>query len=159
MGNPKQPIDLLLVKGKKHLTKAEIEDRRQTEIKAPADGVSPPSYLTTGQKREFRRIAKELLALEIISNLDCDALARYIQSADRYVEYDRMVTEILAYNTDMKRMMENIGLLREYENLRDKYFKQCRAAASDFGLTITSRCRLTVPKKEEKKENKYAKFG
>lgn len=159
MGNPKQPVDLLLVKGKKHLTKAEIEERRETEIRAPSDGVSPPSYLTTYQKREFRRLAKELLALEIISNLDCDALARYIQSADRYLEYDRIVSEIMASNTNMERISENVGLLREYENLRDKYFKQCRLAAGDFGLTITSRCKLTVPKKEEKKENKYAKFG
>ena len=31
-GNQKEPIDLILAKGKKHLTKAEIEERRKTRI-------------------------------------------------------------------------------------------------------------------------------
>ncbi|MEG7354212.1 hypothetical protein AAHT66_16945 [Bacillus inaquosorum] len=34
MARSRQPIDLLLVKGKKHLTQQEIEDRRAQETKA-----------------------------------------------------------------------------------------------------------------------------
>lgn len=30
---------------------------------------------------------------------------------------------------------------------QDKLFKQCRQASSDLGLTISSRCRLVIPKK------------
>jgi len=33
---------------------------------------------------------------------------------------------------------------------QDKLFKQCRSTAIDLGLTITSRCKLVMPKKEEK---------
>ena len=45
--------------------------------------------------------------------------------------------------------------------LQDRYFKQCRQGAADFGLTVSSRCRLVVPKadKEVTKENKFAKFA
>ena len=45
--------------------------------------------------------------------------------------------------------------------LQDRYFKQCRQGAADFGLTVSSRCRLVVPKadKETPKENKFAKFA
>ena len=43
--------------------------------------------------------------------------------------------------------------------LQDKSFKQCRACANDLGLTITSRCKLILPKTPENpKENKFAKF-
>ena len=38
---------------------------------------------------------------------------------------------------------------------QDKVFKQCRAAASDLGLTITSRCRIVVPKQEDKPKNPF----
>ncbi len=30
---------------------------------------------------------------------------------------------------------------------QDKLFKQCRQASSDLGLTISSRCKLVIPKK------------
>lgn len=45
MARPRQPTDLIMLKGKKHLTKKEIEERKEKEIKAPADKIEPPSYL------------------------------------------------------------------------------------------------------------------
>ena len=52
---------------------------------------------------------------------------------------------------------------RERERLmiiQDRCMKQCRQGASDFGMTVSSRCRLVVPKpKETKPENKFAKYG
>jgi len=38
--------------------------------------------------------------------------------------------------------------------------KQCRQGASDFGMTVSSRCRLAVPQpKDVKPENKFAKYA
>ena len=46
MSGPRQPIELVVAKGAKHLTKAEIESRRKSEI-APLDGeLTPPAYLS-----------------------------------------------------------------------------------------------------------------
>ena len=43
--------------------------------------------------------------------------------------------------------------------LQDRYFKQASALARDLGLTISSRCKLVVPAKdEEPKVNKFAQF-
>ena len=50
MAGQRQPIALVQAKGKKHLTKAEIAERERTEVKAPSDRVTPPSYLTATQK-------------------------------------------------------------------------------------------------------------
>ena len=44
--------------------------------------------------------------------------------------------------------------------IQDRCMKQCRQGASDFGLTVSSRCRLVVPKPQtEKQENKFAKYA
>lgn len=149
MARPRQPTDLLLVKGKKHLTKEEIAKRKSSEVKAPADKVRAPSYLPNDLKKEFRKLSKELLDIEIMTNLDVDALARFVISRKMYLE----ITDKILENTDLLLDKDIIGI-------QDKLFKQCRSAASDLGLTISSRCKLVVPKKEEPKiESKFAKFG
>ena len=76
MPKQREPIDLVLAKGKKHLTKAEIKERRNSEIKVPHDKVKPPEYLNKSQKKQFDEISKGLIDLKIMTNLDCDALAR-----------------------------------------------------------------------------------
>lgn len=151
-GRRREPIDLLVAKGKKNLTKAEIEERRNSEIKAPADKVEPPVYLTEKQKTKFIEIAKELIDLEIISNLDCDSLARYIISLDLYIGIYEKLQEAL--------LNGEITTIDKLSRLQDRYFKQCRMAANDLGLTITSRCKLVVPKAPEvPKKNRFDKFG
>ena len=152
MARPRQPIDLIEIKGKKHLTKKEIEERKSTEVSGNTDQITAPDYLDAKQKEQFQKIASELLSIGIMSNLDCDGLARYIIAETNY----NKVTAFLK-NYDIS------GDVKEYAklvNVQDKFFKQCRASASDMGLTITSRCRLVVPKaKDEPIENKFLKFG
>ena len=44
--------------------------------------------------------------------------------------------------------------------IQDRCMKQCRQGASDFGMTVSSRCRLVVPKADkEKPENKFSKYA
>ena len=164
MARPRQPINLILLKGKKHLTKAEIEERRRTEVKAKADKVKPPSYLSPELKREFKKIANELMRIDLISNLDVDALARYLQSREMYLK----VTDELMKRSPVKEILETIhdddgkvlgvqsheavsDAYAELLLMQDKLFKQCRSAASDLGLTISSRCKLVIPKPPEEK--------
>ena len=53
MARPRQPIELVLAKGKKNLTKAEIEQRRAQEIKVDFKNVTPPDYLPAKLRKEF----------------------------------------------------------------------------------------------------------
>ncbi|WP_072587231.1 phage terminase small subunit P27 family [Clostridium sporogenes] len=151
MARPRQPADLLLVKGKKHLTKAEIEDRKSKEVKAPSDKVKAPSYLPADLKKEFNKIAKELKEIGIITNLDIDALARFIIAKKMYLELTKQILE----------KPEMMIVDKDIVTTQDKLFKQCRSSASDLGLTISSRCKLVVPKKEEpnKKTEEEKLFG
>ena len=45
-GRNKEPVKLIIAKGKKHLTKAEIKEREDNEIKVDATNVTPPNYLS-----------------------------------------------------------------------------------------------------------------
>ena len=42
MAGKKQPIELVVANGKKHLTKSEIEERKSQEIQAPNDKIKAP---------------------------------------------------------------------------------------------------------------------
>lgn len=153
MAGQRQPTNLLVMKGKKHLTKSEIESRKNNEVLAPSDDVAPPKYLTAVQKREFKKIAEQLLEVGIITNLDCDALARFIISQTNYIKFTKIVNSIPSD-------FEYVSAFEKAVGIQDKAFKQCRAAASDLGLTISSRCKLVVPKNEKKQETDFdRKFG
>ena len=173
MAGQRQPIELVIAKGKKHLTKAEIEERQRTEVKAAADKVTAPSYLTPSQKKTFKKIVKELRAIDLVSNLDVDALARLVIAQENYVAVtEEMKSQPLTIKMEFKENDADgnpIVVERQVVNstverlalLQDRYFKQCRQGAADFGLTVSSRCRLVVPKadKETPRENKFAKFA
>jgi P27 family predicted phage terminase small subunit len=156
MARPRQPANLIELKGRAHMSKDELQKRKDSEIRAPTDRVEAPKYLTKKQAEKFTELAEELLALEIMSNLDCDALARYIQSVEKYLKYDKLVNQTLSKASSFEKAAAVVLMLEKLEGLRDKAFKQCRAAASDLGLTISSRCKLVVPKlPDEKPQNKF----
>jgi P27 family predicted phage terminase small subunit len=155
MAGQRQPTNLLLLKGKKNLTKTEIKERQESEVKANTDNVKPPGYLTKKLKEEFVEIASELMRIEIMSNLDVDALARFLLAREQYVKLTRALrstppTKKVKDENDKTHVVAN----ETYSDLLlnvDKLFKQCRQAAADLGLTISSRCRLVVPKKPDEK--------
>ena len=94
MARPREPIALIEAKGKKHLTKAERDARKKTEITAPCDNVTPPAWLSKKEKEKFDEIAKQLLDIGIMSNLDCDILARYVRSQTEYEKITRQLSKI-----------------------------------------------------------------
>lgn len=152
MARPRQPINVLEYNGKKHLSKAEIEERRNSEVKPIADNIIAPKILTKKQSEEFYKIADQLKKLKILGETDVDALGRYIIARDMY---DNAVKQMRK-----KEVKCNPYTFEKWLKIQDKLFKQCRSCASDLGLTISSRCRLVVPeaKKETPKENKFKKF-
>lgn len=108
MAGQRQPTDLVVMKGKKHLTKAEIEARKNAEVVAPNDKVKPPAYLTPEQKKKFRKLSKELLEIKLIANVDCDALARLLIAQDQYIEITDKIRETpLMVDVPVYEMQEN----------------------------------------------------
>lgn len=152
MAGQKQPIELVIAKGNKHLTKAEIEARRASEIQPVTDNIIAPTYLTKKQRSEFDKYSKQLQKLKIMGETDIDALARYVVSLDLYIKLSKQIAKKEVYSDPI--------VLDKYMKNQDRMFKQCRSSAIDLGLTISSRCKLVVPTPKEtpKKVNKFAKF-
>ena len=172
MAGGKQPIELVKLKGRKHLTKSEIAEREATEVKAPSDNIRAPNYLSKNLKKEFKKISKELINLNLMSNLDCDSLARFLIAQDRYISINTLLNERNPIKKIKQKKKDEAGeeyieeveiIDNNYERLsllEERYFKQSRQAAKDLGLTIDSRCKLVVPKApEDKKENKFSRFA
>lgn len=178
MAGQKQPIALVKAKGKKHLTKAEIEERENSEIVAPDNRVEPPSFLSAKQKKVFKKLAEELIEIKLVANVDCEALARLVIAQEQFVEVTKIIkrtplmVEIPVYEArenpdtgDKENVQVGTRLIVNGEReklmiIQDRCMKQCRQGASDFGMTVSSRCRLAVPKpKEDVPTNKFAKYA
>lgn len=165
MAGQRQPIELVIANDRKHLTKAEIEERRRRELQPCTDDITAPSFLTAKQKKDFEKIAGQLQKLKIMGETDVDALARYITAQGLY---EQAVKDLRAVqkerpkgeDADMAALVKWSAMLEKLDDRQNRYFKQAQTAASALGLTISSRCRLVAPVQEEKpKENKFAKFG
>ena len=152
MAGSRQPVELLVATGKKHLTKAEIQERLESEVKPVTDNITAPDYLTKKQKEEFNIISEQLIKLKVMGETDVDALARYIISKELYIKVSKQLNKPQVLNDPI--------ILEQYLKNQDRLFKQCRSCAIDLGLTISSRCKLVVPaaNKEEKKKNKFERF-
>jgi P27 family predicted phage terminase small subunit len=152
MAGQRQPIELVIAKGNKHLTKAEIEARRNSEVKPLTGDILPPAYLTKKQKAEFNKISGQLQELKIMSETDVDTLARYIVANTFYIDSVKKLRS--------KEVRNDPELFESWLKIQEKMFKQCRASANDLGLSISSRCKLVVPatEKQEEKPNKFKKF-
>lgn len=148
MPRPREPVNLLVEKGRKHLTKAEIEERLGGEVTAPSDAIEAPSYLTAGLKDEFNKISAQLVEIGIMTNLDVDALARFIIAREIYIKLSMQIIKQPAVLMTDKYPQIAIN--------QDKAFKQCAASARDLGLTISSRCKLVIPKRENEEDDPNA---
>ena len=144
MPGPRQPTDLVVLNGRKHLTKAETEARRAAEVKAPppkSKRIKPPAYLPESLHKKFRTLAKQLIEIGILAEIDYDCLARYLLAEQAYLAVTEQVNRAIAGGA--------ITLLDDLSKTQTRYFNQCSRAASDLGLTISSRGRLVVPKPPE----------
>lgn len=138
MAGPRQPIDVVIAKGAKHLSQAEIEQRRAQEVKAPKPKqLRVPKYLQKSLHKKFREIGRQLMDLNLLSELDYDCLARYLISEQTYLAVTDEVNRAIAAG--------NMLHLDDLSKTQQRYFTQCSKAASDLGLTISSRCKLIVP--------------
>lgn len=139
MAGKRQPIELVIANGKKHLTNAEIEERRGSEVKAPsAEKVTVPGWVPKSVRKVYRKYAKQLSELEIFAEIDRDELGRYVIAQAGYEKASGALLTAIGNGA--------IEAADEWAAIQDKMYKQAEKSAAALGLNITSRCRLVVPK-------------
>lgn len=163
MARPREPISLIEAKGKKHLTKAEIAGRQASEVQPQTEGIEPPPYLTAAQKKHFVKLAEQLVKIKVMGETDCDTLARYVTAESMYQAATKDLREVQKQrpkDADAAQLMAWAAMVEKLDKRQERFFKQASTMARDLGLTISSRCKLVVPKKDDDKpkQDKFAKF-
>ena len=143
------------------MTNEDKEERRIAE-KLASDGFeelqkTPPKHLKSVARYEYERVSEELRKMPI-RNLDRATLEMYCTWYGIYREAEAEIQEhgIYARNTDGEIIMSKknpaISIMSEASG-------HIRSCASSLGLNIDSRLKILIPKKEEKKETMFDKFG
>lgn len=160
----------------KHWTKAEVEARKASEPKLPKPkALKPPAWLSDPAKKLFRSYAKQLLDFPsgIISTLDAGTLARYCDCEFSYAEASseksfwlgvchKHLEAICCTDETVVSNSDTQELKNAYEEAKKqvdfwsgqmvKFEKMARSNATEMGMTVSSRCRLVVPKSDTKDE-------
>lgn len=145
-----------------HLTKAEKQNRRQEEsvvITGQEQLKTPPKWLINDvAKKEWRRIVKELKKIEIVGNLDyanlggyCNAYANYIEVSEKLKEQD--------YCIERETRTGTIIVKNPLVTIQKEYANEMRKFAALCGLTIDSRLKAAVTKRNKTDENVTEMFG
>jgi len=161
-GRPIKPIDVVILDGKKHLSKAEIEARRKLEEKYSPnrDRVNCPAWLNDDAKEHWAILSKELLELELLTNIDvgalaicCDAFSKFIKANKEIEKHGMLVT--YTNKGGNKNVVPN-----PYVAISNKYSDIYKRYCSEFGLTPTARLKLAAPKEAPKPPTEFEKkFG
>ena len=138
MAGRRQPTTLVEAKGRKHLTQAEADGRRDREVHVPPPELaSPPKWLPKRLHREFQEVGEILLAAGLYAELDRDVLGQYFLSQERWLKADKKAAGAIQAGDEK--------LAREWTGVQGTYFRQARQCAEAMGLSVTSRCRIVVP--------------
>lgn len=147
LSGKRQPTDLIKAKGRKHLSRSEEAERRAGEVpNITPDGakIRAPDWLPEDLRDEFNDLRRQLVKLGIFAKLDRDTLARYLVAHQIYLRATSHVQAALD--------KQDAAGADKWSTVQNKYFKQCRECANDLGLTISSRCKLVLPAKDEDPE-------
>lgn len=138
MPRQRQPTAVLRANGSRHYSKGELNAREAMEVRpSKPEQIKPPPYLPESLREKFDEVAKAMTDLGVMTSLDSDGLARYLIAESHYLRMSVRLTA--AMNAG------NVDAAYKLASMQDRFFRQCRAAAGDLGLTVSSRCGLIVP--------------
>lgn len=122
-----------------------------------------PSHLDAEAKTEWRRMVKELEAIGLLTLLDRAALAAYCQAWSRWVAAEANVQKFgpvlsqvvpaVFYRDGSQKSAEETKLYANpYVRIANTALAQMRAFLVEFGMTPSSRTRLSVSKPDTEKD-------
>jgi P27 family predicted phage terminase small subunit len=156
MGRRARPVELLKNKGS-HASKKQLRQRESAEakLKAPADAVDPPTWLSLDARRVWERIVPELLKLELATNINVDTLAIW---CDAVAKCALCATKVDEQGPVVRSRGGNVQ--NPYALMQVKYAGIIRQYSGEFGMTPASIAKLAIPTGEGEQKDAYAtQFG
>lgn len=123
MGRNAKPIELLQIEGKKHLTKKEIESRKESEIHFGDHKLKCPEFVKSdlAAYKKWKEITRLYNDFDFVSSGDSGLLARYCKSFSEYQDLLCSYQRIKEIHYDMEELDSELD--NEYEN--DNEEKRC----------------------------------
>ena len=186
MGRNGQPIDILIANGKKHLTKEEIQQRKDSEIKVGTDtktkSLRCPDYVKADINafKRWKEIIKIYKDVDFVSSGDAGFLARYCKAYSEYIELlerkkrinhisensDDVEDYILgseAFNDRVKKqlldMISTEAILRLDTAINKKMDLLIKMEDRSFLNPLAKVKNVPQKPKEDKTPSKFARFG
>ena len=157
MGRTAKAVDSV----KKHITKAERENRKEMEakLKIDRDELRAPAWLDEEAAKEFDRVISEAAKADMLDNLDLSVVAIYADSWARYVELAEEIMQDGSVITQTGSKGQPYTKVNPALIAQQVYVDRIYKASAKLGMACTDRLKLTVVKnKEEKPENKFEKY-
>ena len=150
-GRPPKPTPLRLLEGnpgKRPLNKNEPKPRPRKRTP------SAPQNLGEDGKKEWQRVAKELIALGLLTEIDMTALTLYCNAYQRYVDAERRLdVDGMVVSTPNGYLQQSPWLA-----ISNRAYAQMKEIMIQFGMTPAARSRVTVDPKREDEDEKFL-FG
>ena len=110
-GRRGQPIDILIAKGKKHLTKEEIDIRKKGEIKFGNEALLCPAYVKSdttafSKWREIKHIYNDV---DFVSSSDIGLLGRYCMTHSEYIRLLNQKKHIEEFEVNYEKLLEHFN--------------------------------------------------
>ncbi len=117
--------------------------RRPLNAKEPKPKVAtpkPPAHLTDSALVEWKRVAKELTTLGILTEIDRAVLAAYCQAYGRWSEAEQKLKD---HGVLIKSKSPNgFPIHSPYLSIANKALQQMVSLAAEFGMTPSARTRI-----------------
>lgn len=126
--------------GRRPLPKNEVSPKVTEKIPRP------PSHLSRAAKKEWKSISEKLNNLGLLTELDVTALALYCQAYSRWVEAE----EKLALTGLVVRTTNGNIINSPYVNIASASMKECHKFLVEFGMTPSSRTKVSAVSKTKK---------
>lgn len=113
----------------------------EREPKARTRKPKMPAWLSEDEQAEWKRITRELAAMQLLTSADADAIAVYCQVAVRYRDASAKVAKdgltVLTPN--------GYPVINPALSIVNKCIQQMHRLLTEFGMTPASRSRIAVP--------------
>ena len=136
------PSHLAEAHGRKNYTKAELEEKRRTEVVMDGSNIKPSPFLPEELHEKFHWFVEQFEEYGIFADVDSDSLSKYVMADYHYWQLNEKLASIDVTDEEYHRTV----------NTQQKFFNQSVNLAKELGLTMVSRSKLSREEVETEKE-------
>ena len=147
-GRKKKPTVLKVIQGTDYVGR-----RNTKEPKPDVNLPNPPSYMKGTALEEWERVSIEMYELGMLTNLDRAVLEAYCVAYGRWVDAEEKVSK----ETLVLKSRDGNPYQNPFLGIANTAWKLVLKAASELGLSPTSRARISANPPNQDDGNKWAK--